>query len=285
MKETQVVMMVLFVLILVVIVIIYQSQSIKRRYKAEVTKSLNNNNISEKSILTNNDIKDLPEPIQKYLIYVGAVGKEKVRNMRITFRGQMKMDLKKDWIEINAEQYNFYDKLTRLFYINGKMYGVPIVGMDSFINGKGNMHIKAASLITVADVKGKEMDMAAMVTLFDDMCLMSPATLNDKRIHWESINPLTVKGVFEDGGNKVSALLYFNTSGELINFVTDDRYYAPIGKSPENVRWSTPVKDYKEINGVRVPTYGEAIWHLPEGDFCYAKFDINDVEYNCVNFK
>jgi hypothetical protein len=265
--------------------IIYKSQSIKRLYKAEVQKRIHQNiEVSDDLVLTEKDTNHLPEPVRKYLSYVGAMGKEKVHNVRIVFDGEMKMDRKKDWIKVKTQQYNFFDNPARLFYIRGNMFGIPLVGLDSYYDGKGNMLIKLASLVTVADEKGEEMDIGEIVTLFNDMCLLTPATLIDRKIHWETIDQLTVKGTFSDQNYQVSAVLYFNEEGALINFVTEDRYYAPIGEPPQKVKWSTPVKDYKEINGVKVPTYGEAIWHFPEGDFCYAKFRVKEIEYNCEQF-
>jgi len=50
--------------------------------------------------------------------------------------------------------------------------------------------------------------------------------------------------------------------------------------SEKKVRWSTPLKNYKEINGFMVPTEGEAIWHLPSGDFCYVKVKLVELEFN-----
>ncbi|KJR48364.1 hypothetical protein UF75_1293 [Desulfosporosinus sp. I2] len=67
------------------------------------------------SILSERDIKHMPTPVQRYLNYVGVVGKEKVQNFRISFEGEMKMDPKKDWIPVKTEQYNFVDNPARMF--------------------------------------------------------------------------------------------------------------------------------------------------------------------------
>ena len=46
------------------------------------------------------------------------------------------------------------------------------------------------------------------------------------------------------------------------------------------------VADYKELNGIIVPTRFEVLWRLKEGDLSYAKFNINKIEYNNpVRFK
>jgi len=38
--------------------------------------------------------------------------------------------------------------------------------------------------------------------------------------------------------------------------------------------------DYKEINGITIPTKVEVIWKLEKGEFSYAKFNVKKIEYN-----
>ncbi|MFP4081365.1 MAG: DUF6544 family protein [Candidatus Aminicenantes bacterium] len=59
----------------------------------------------------------------------------------------------------------------------------------------------------------------------------------------------------------------------------------PQGDKYVNYKWSTPVNRYKDFNGRKIPTYGEAIWHTPQGEFCYAKFDVKEIEYNLENYR
>jgi hypothetical protein len=47
----------------------------------------------------------------------------------------------------------------------------------------------------------------------------------------------------------------------------------------------TPVSNYENINGYNLPTYGEAIWHYPDGEFVYGKFKVKSVVYNLTEFK
>ena len=70
--------------------------------------------------------------------------------------------------------------------------------------------------------------------------------------------------------------------GQLVNFISDDRY---VVGDLKQYRFSTPVKDYKLINGINVPTHGETIWHYPDGEFVYGKFDLHSIEYNVSDFE
>jgi hypothetical protein len=126
------------------------------------------------------------------------------------------------------------------------------------------------------------MDKAETVTFFNDMCCMAPATLIDKRISWEMIGDNIVKATFLNNGISITANLYFNETGELVNFISNDRYNADAGKK---LPWATPLKDYKEVNGYTLARSAETIYTYPDRDFCYGTFSVSSIAYNCSDFK
>lgn len=67
------------------------------------------------------------------------------------------------------------------------------------------------------------------------------------------------------------------------NFVSDDRSRAsPDGQSFTRLRFSTPVRDYRAFGPVRVMAFGEARWRLPEGDFTYGEFELQEIACNIL---
>ncbi|MFH1260288.1 MAG: DUF6544 family protein [Elusimicrobiota bacterium] len=104
-------------------------------------------------------------------------------------------------------------------------------------------------------------------------------------MQWKTIAPLTARTRFTHNNLTITALLYFNEKGKLTNFVSDDRYLSEDGKTYTNYRWSTPVRDYKDFDGRKIPMKAEAIWHLPEGNFAYAKFNLEKIECNLKEYK
>jgi len=97
--------------VLVVSLSIYKSQDLKRAYNKEVLVNLAKTKSVENSILTKDDIKHLPEAVQKYLIYTGALGQEQVSNMRVVTEGQFKTDLKENgqkFLLLNTIFYRTY---------------------------------------------------------------------------------------------------------------------------------------------------------------------------------
>ena len=92
----------------------------------------------------------------------------------------------------------------------------------------------------MVEARGKEMDQSETVTLLNDMCIMAPATLIDRRLRWEAVDGRTVRVTFTNADQTVAAELSFNDADELTDFRSDDRYQlSGDGRSARKVRWST----------------------------------------------
>lgn len=251
----------------------------KKTFEAEIAKGLCRMP-SEKVIIKESDITHLPVLLQNYLKITGFTGSERISNMYLKFRMKLRSKPNSDWMNLKVTQYSFFDIPTRLFYIKARMMGIPATGLHKYINGEGTMNIKAFSLIPLVNASGSEMNTSETVTFFNDMCILAPQTLINPSILWTETGKQNVRGEFEVNGINISAELEFNNDGYLTNFTSYNRYcYMPDG-SFQKFRFSTPVKNFRDYNGFLLPSYGEAIWGYPEGDFCYATFDLEEVIYN-----
>jgi hypothetical protein len=274
---------VIILLPLIVAVVNVLPSSFQNRYGIEVRKELALS--ADTAPVTEADLRHLPEPVQNYLRYVGVVGQPRVQNLRAVSSGAMKMKLNGRWLGIRARQYNFFNVPARIYYISSSMFGLPFDGLHLYTGFRASMQIKVAHLLRVVNARGDIMNKSETVTLFNDMCVLAPATLIDKNIQWNTIDPRTVDATFTNQGNTINAILSFNDKNELVNFVSGDRSLSLDGKTFKSFPWSTPVRDYREYDVVKVASYGEAIWHMPEGEFTYAKFSLEELEYNRKDFK
>jgi hypothetical protein len=257
----------------------------KRKYKNEVIAGLNRTNSLKSKTIEESDLQHLPPIVKKYLTYVGVISKERIVNVRIKFAGKIRTRPSDAWMTFTSEQYNFFDQPARIFYIRARKMGIPATGLHLYKNETAIMVIKIAGLFKVVDAKGVEMNQGETVTLFNDMCFMAPATLIDQTIQWESIDPLTVKARYTNGNITISAILFFNGIGELVNFISNDRYESADGKIYKNYPWSTPVKEYRDLHGIRIASSASTIFHRPDNDFCYGEFKLKEIEYNCKELK
>ena len=254
----------------------WSSNRFESTFRKDVQLHLQQSNDVKTEKLTETDIQSLPEPVQKYLRFSGVINKPKVYNMRVVFEGQMR-DKGKNWFTFRSLQYNFFDDPSRLFYMKAKMFGLTVPGYHDYQNNTANMEVKLFGLFPMMKAKGTELNKAETVTVFNDMCLLAPATLIDKRIQWEPVDSLSARAIFTNGNIRITAMLNFNKKGELINFISDDRYAI---SDMKQYRFSTPVKNYHSINGTNIMHYGEAKWHYPEGEFIYGKFYLKEIAYN-----
>jgi Family of unknown function (DUF6544) len=277
-----------YIILCIVVVcffLFYNSNKLLNLFKKEVKIALERTNLIETDMITENDLDHLPEVVKNYLIYVGVLGKPKVNNFRAEFTGRIRSNEADDWMILKSEQYNFIDNPTRLFYIEAKKMGIPAKGLHLYKKTKAFMSVKLLGLIKIVYADGPEMDQGETVTILNDMCIMAPSTLIDKNIHWEVIDSLQVKATLTNEHITISANLFFNKNGQLIDFVSYDRFETSDGKLFINSPWSTPIKDYKIFNGYNLPSFGAAIYKKDDGDFTYAEFNIQSIEYNCKDLK
>jgi len=265
------------VIMLAAIILNYGSYRFEKGYQNDVKENLQRTNMLKTDLLTETDLLLLPEPVQRYLKYAGVLNKPKPKNIRIVFEGQMR-EKGKEFFAFTCEQYNFFDEPSRLFFMKATMKGFTVPGYHRYRNATALMDISLFGLFPVVKKAGKDMDQAETVTLFNDMCMMAPATLIDKRITWQAIDCNSAKATFTNHVITISAILYFNEKGHLVDFISNDR-------DVNHYPFSTPVSNYKNINGINIMTYGEAIWHYPDGKFVYGKFNLKEVEYNVTAIK
>ena len=239
----------------------FGSTHFENSFRADVDENLKRTPAQSEEVLTEEDLRPLPAPLQRYLRYVGVVSKPKVKNMRVVFEGQMRSK-GKNFFPFTSVQYNFFDEPTRLFFMKGKMFGATVPGYHKYARGTATMDIRLFGLYSIVKQSGEILDKTETVTLFNDMCLMAPATLIDKRIQWEEIDGTRTKATFTNRGITITAILFFNEQGQLVDFVSEDRTEI---NDMKRYPFYTPVSDYKNIqwcechdpwrNDLRVPRW------------------------------
>lgn len=264
------------VMVLLVVLALFFMRRFEQAFIQDVKRSLQSSSGQSAHLITLGDLKHLPEPVRTYLIHAGVVGKPLVKNFYLMFDGEMR-DKGKDWFSFRSRQYNIIDPGTRLFFMKAKIFGMTVPGYHAYGNEKASMDIKLFGIIPVMSHHEKEMFKTESVTFLNDVCLFAPAALIGPPFHCEARDDLSATVIYRTGEIVVRATLYFNTSHELVNFESDDRMAVA---TKTTYRFSTPASNYKTINGYTLPTYGETIWHYPDGLFTYGKFHLKEVLYN-----
>lgn len=269
------------VIVLLCAISVFFAYQFKGNFRSDYKSLINESAATSNEILSEEDMTHLPDAVKKYLRYTGSVGKPKVENFKVCFKGKIRKNNETGWMPLVSEQYNFMETPTRLFFMDAVMKQLPVAGYHCYKNGDAFMDIRLLSMIKVQYQTGSEMSIAETVTFFNDMCCMAPATLIDKRIKWITTEGNAIQAEFTTNNITISATLYFNDKGELINFISNDRYAQQDDGGMKQLRWSTPLKNYKEINGYKLAGSAETVYNYPEGDLVYGIFNLTEVEYNC----
>ena len=84
---------------------------------------------------------------------------------------------------------------------------------------------------------------------------------------------------FTNGPRVVTATLVFNDRDELVDFWSDDRPDSSTGTFVP-MRWSTPVTEFRDVDGRHLLHSGGAVYHRPDGPFTYGEFTMRSIQYD-----
>jgi len=263
-----------------VIVVAIAARNFNKTFKQKVAKLFSSQSKVERKVVTEDDIRDLPEPVQRYLRYTGIIGRQRAAFVRLKQTGAMRPKPDGKWFPLKAEEYYTVDNPG--FVWKGRMAIAPLISaeaQDMYLNGQGNMHVKLISAINIVNAKGKEMDEASLMRYFNEMQWF-PSSLVSGNVKWEAIDANSARSTLTDRGMTVSALFCFDKEGKITNFIAE-RGRSTDGGKVVRTTWSTPISEYGTYgNDLRLPSKGEAIWHLDSGEFSYIKLEITEVEYD-----
>jgi len=228
-------------------------------------------------LVTVADLLSLPPLMQTYLRRVGAVGRPRVRNMRVVFAAQMRGSATQPWMPSTATQYEFFDPPARLFYMDATRSGVPFDVFHRYVDTEATFRVRVAGLYPMVDKHGLGITNDETVTLMNDVLVMAPAAVLDLPFAYETTGERTLRATFRNAGFTVSAALTFDAAGDLVGFVSPDRAHDREGGA---ALWSTPISGYRDVEGIRVGALGDANWIEPSGEWTYGRFEIRAISYN-----
>ncbi len=225
------------------------------------------------------DHEDIPVPVQRYFEAIGIEAQPVIRSVRLKQRGQMRTSPEGGWIPIEAEQYITVEPPGFVWLAKTRVMGVlPMWVRDRFIDGHGEMWIRPLGLVTLGRSAGPEIDQGTMLRYLAEMAWLPTALLPSERLQWEAIDDRSARAILTLADRSVDATFEFGPSG-LIQRVESQRYY-DTGNGYDLKRWSGVHSDYREVEGMLIPTGAELTWHLHDGDFTWLRLEITDIEFD-----
>lgn len=225
-------------------------------------------------------IKNLPEPVQRYFRYSLEEGQQYVSYVKLKHTGEFRQNENQKWMPIEGEEY--FTTETPGFIWIGKISFLPLVwitGIDKYLEGEGTFQIKILSIFTIADApKGKELDESELMRWLAEAPLFPTALLPSSYLHWEQVDSDSAKAIIDYGGTRVEALFHFDREGKIVQMIAD-RYRA-VDNSFVKEKWVGHYSEYAHANNMMIPWEIEVSWNTDVGNFTYAKFIIKDIQYD-----
>jgi hypothetical protein len=227
------------------------------------------------NVVTDADLAGLPEPVQRWLRHAGVVGRPNPAAVRLRQAGEIRLGDTR-WLPFTAEQYYTTDPPGFAWAAKIEMAPlVTVVGRDKYVDGRGSLEARLQGLITVAKDSGPDVDRGDLLRFLNEI-MWFPAAAISPYIAWEPIDATSARATMSYGGVSAPATFHFDEQGRLTTMVAE-RYDSDEGQ--ENV-WSTPISEYGEFAGIRVPVAGEAVYARASGDYPYIRVRVTALEYD-----
>jgi hypothetical protein len=267
------------ILILVVSIISFGQFNFQKLVQLETNHLLSQNNTEENTIVNENDIEHLPEPVKNWLLECGAVGKPYISIGKVTQKAEMKMNPEqKKWMSATAMQYTTIDIPAFIWTVNVKMNSLLYAqGRDKFEDGKGEMLIKMNSLINVVNEKGEKMSEGTLQRYLGEM-VWFPSLALMPYMTWEQINDTTAKATMTYMGTTGSGTFHFNANGDVTQFSA--LRYMGNEETTKRHNWTMNISGYKTFEGIKVPSKMTSTWKLDDGDWTWLNLEVTDIKYN-----
>jgi hypothetical protein len=230
-------------------------------------------------LVTPEMLRNLPEPVQRYMAFTGVVGKPWINTVRLKQRFKIRLGPDKRWMPMSAVQDYTTDPPGFVWKARFKIAGLPLMtARDRYEGGHGYMLGKIAGLFTLFNERGEKFDQGALSRYLSEM-VWFPAAFLGENVAWQAIDNHSAQATITDCGRSISGRLFFDDAGRPTNFTTTRYYY----KSRDDIQlqpWSTPMTGYAVRAGLNIPVRAKAVWNLPSGDYPYWDGEITEVEYN-----
>jgi len=213
----------------------------------------------------------LPGCVQGYFRQVLRPGQPYISYARLLHKGQFKTGLHSKWVSIHGEQYVATETPGFIWKGDTSMF----TARDMYIQNKGRLIVTLFSIYNIEDATGGQYDEGELLRWLAESVLYPTNLLPSARLQWLAVSNLSAKIIFTYAPISAELLVTFNEKNEIIQMQAQ-RF---MGKEKKET-WVINLSNYKEINDVLIPTDFEVLWRLKEADFSYAKFTLQQLEYD-----
>lgn len=221
---------------------------------------------------------DLPAPVRRYLVAAGVDGHAPVNFVHLRHGGTFSTDNGETWLPVRADEYFTADPPAFLWSAAITMVpGVPARVRDRYAAGAGSMLVTLGGVLTMDEVTGPRLSTASLLRYLGELPVFPTAMLPGEGLSWEAVDSASARVTFRDAGMEVSGVYHFGQDGMPARF-TATRYRTEGGDQVQRP-WEGWYRDYRDMDGLRVPGSFGVTWIVDGEPAPYARFELDTVVF------
>jgi hypothetical protein len=227
------------------------------------------------------ELEGLQAPVQRYFRAVLKEGQPVILAATVKLAGTFNMSATgEQWKPFTSRQRVITHRPGFLWDAQVSMLpGLKARVVDSYIAGKGMLHVAILGLFSVADVSGGgEIARGEFMRFFAETAWYPTALLPSQGVRWEAVDDRSANATIVDGPLAVTLLFRFNDAGLIDSFRAEARG-GIVGKELVMAPWEGNFSNYQTHDGMTVPYTGEVAWMRPEGRKPYFCGNVTSLTY------
>jgi hypothetical protein len=256
----------------------------RRRERRETTRRLDDLRTAEadrpEPTVDAEEFEGLPDPVRRYLRTAIPEGRRRVEEVRLEQEGTLRLGGQASpWKPFTATQWISTHPPGFLWQASVRV--APLLSptvRDAYVDGDGSARVSLFGLVPLGGADpSPELNQAELVRYLAEAVWCPTALRPSEGVEWEAVDDNSARATLEHGGATASLTFHF-AEGVVARVHAEERYREVDGDlvpTPWTGRW----RDYQRRNGMLVPTAGEVVWHLPDGDLTAWRGRVTDVDH------
>jgi hypothetical protein len=149
--------------------------------------------------------------------------------------------------------------------------------VDDYADGGGKLEVRLFGL-PLQRQRGRETTAGEALRYLAELPFVPHAILHNSELEWRELDQHAVEVATYVAGQRLAVELAFDEDGDIVGSSSQDRR-REVGKEWRPTPWGGRFSRYETLGGVRVPTFAEAYWDLPEGRYVYWRGTVLALEH------
>ncbi|EMA05612.1 hypothetical protein C437_12401 [Haloarcula vallismortis ATCC 29715] len=219
--------------------------------------------------------------MQDYFANVLSEGQQYVETVALEQEGELRPGgAKSAWKPFTATQYVTTDPPG--FFWNATVGLWPLIDIqvgDWYCGGDGSARVSALGLLPLGgDDANPELNRGELLRYLAEAVWYPTALLPSEGVEWNPADESTAKATLEYGDTSATLTFHFTENDEVSQVHAEQRPRR-VDDGYEPTPWTGRWHDYETHNGMRVPTTGKVLWHLPDGKVEAWRGRLTEISY------